>query len=108
MRFRSLKAVAVALVACAAAATAAPSALSAGRAGARPEAGGAARHASSLARIEIPRIGLDAPLGVVPNLDRGPGFYPDTSRPGDGRTVAIAGHRTTHTRPFWALNELRR
>jgi sortase A len=64
--------------------------------------------ASNLARIEIPKIGLDAPLGVVPDLDHGPGFYPSTGRPGRGRTIAIAGHRTTHTRPFWAIDELRR
>jgi sortase A len=60
------------------------------------------------ARIVVPRIGLDAPLAVVPDLGRGPGFYRESARPGQGRTIAIAGHRTTHTRPFWALNELQR
>ena len=29
-----------------------------------------------------------------------------TGRPGDGDTVAIAGHRTTHTHPFLDLDKL--
>jgi sortase A len=59
-------------------------------------------------RIVIPRLGLNAPLSVVPQLDHGPGFYQSTHRPGGGHTIAIAGHRTTHTRPFWGLDDLRR
>jgi sortase A len=60
------------------------------------------------ARLSIPRIGLHAEVGVVPSLARGPGFYPGTGRPGQKRTIAIAGHRTTYTRPFWSLDSLRR
>jgi sortase A len=60
------------------------------------------------ARLSIPRIGLEAEVGVVPSLARGPGFYPGTGRPGQKRTIAIAGHRTTHTRPFWSLDSLHR
>jgi sortase A len=63
------------------------------------------------ARVSIPAIGLGALVregvsGAV--LDRGPGHYPGTSAPGRGGTVAIAGHRVTHTHPFLRLNELRR
>lgn len=63
------------------------------------------------ARLSIPAIGLRALAreGVsAAVLDRGPGHYPGTSAPGHGGTVAIAGHRVTHTHPFLRLNELRR
>jgi sortase A len=63
------------------------------------------------ARVSIPAIGLGALVreGVSATvLDRGPGHYPGTSAPGRGRTVAIAGHRVTHTHPFLRINELRR
>ena len=62
------------------------------------------------ARLSIPAIGLHALAreGVSQTvLDRGPGHYPGTSAPGEGGTVAIAGHRVTHTHPFLHLNELR-
>lgn len=41
-------------------------------------------------------------------LQYGPGHYPTTDLPGQLGTVAIAGHRTTHTHPFLHLNDLRR
>lgn len=41
-------------------------------------------------------------------LQYGPGHYPMTKLPGQLGTVAIAGHRTTHTHPFLHLNDLRR
>jgi len=56
------------------------------------------------ARLVIPRLQLDAPLGT--NLDAGPAFYAGSGRPGEPYTIAIAGHRTTHTRPFWSLDLL--
>lgn len=43
----------------------------------------------------------------VPDLKLGPGHYPDSAAPGDDGNLAIAGHRTTYGRPFWALDELR-
>jgi sortase A len=58
------------------------------------------------ARLIIPRLKLDDPVGS--QLARGPAFYPTSARPGQPYTVAIAGHRTTHTHPFWSLNLLRR
>lgn len=58
------------------------------------------------ARLEIPKLGLD--VSIAPTLSGGPMFYPGSARPGEPYTIAIAGHRTTHTHPFWALNELRR
>lgn len=56
------------------------------------------------ALINVPRIHLKARIGT--NLDAGPAWWPVTGRPGGGDTVAIAGHRTTHTRPFYWLDRL--
>ena len=50
------------------------------------------------AQINIPAIGVRT--SVTANLNAGPAWWPDTGRPGGGNTIAIAGHRTTHTRPF--------
>jgi sortase (surface protein transpeptidase) len=58
---------------------------------------GAAAHE----RIVIPRIGLN--VALARQIDKGPTvFYRDAD------TIAIAGHRTTHTRPFFSLPRLRR
>ncbi len=62
-----------------------------------------------VARIVIPRIGLD--MVVVQGTDtsdlrEGPGHYPSTPLPGQPGNVAIAGHRTTYAHPFYNLNEL--
>jgi sortase A len=61
------------------------------------------------ARIRVPDIGVD--YAVVEGTDegslqRGPGHYPATGLPGQGRTTAIAGHRTTYLAPFRKLDEL--
>lgn len=61
---------------------------------------------ASAATISIPRIGLVA--AVTGSVNAGPAWWPQVGRPGSGTTVAIAGHRTTHTRPFGRLAELRR
>lgn len=55
-------------------------------------------------RLIIPRLQLNDPLGT--DVDAGPAFYPGSGRPGEPYTIAIAGHRTTHTRPFWSLDLL--
>ena len=41
-------------------------------------------------------------------LRKGPGHYHDTELPGEGKTVAIAGHRTTYGAPFRTLDKLER
>jgi sortase (surface protein transpeptidase) len=54
-----------------------------------------------LGRVAIPRLDLSAGFrhGVGSAvLAKGPGHYPGTSLPGAGGTVALAGHRVTHTR----------
>ncbi|MDQ2676557.1 MAG: class E sortase [Actinomycetota bacterium] len=75
----------------------------------------------AIGRIEIPAINLD--IVVVEGTDtaslqKGPGHYTrsddaDTRRlgdgsafPGQGKTVGIAGHRTTYKAPFRKTNEL--
>jgi sortase A len=64
----------------------------------------------AIGRIVIPRIGAsyDVVQGTdTASLRKGPGHYPQTALPGLGRTVAIAGHRTTYLAPFRRVNELR-
>ena len=41
------------------------------------------------------------------SLEKGPGHYPSTQFPGQGGTVAIAGHRTTFLAPFRTINNLK-
>jgi sortase A len=61
-------------------------------------------------RIDIPTIGSE--FAVVQGVDsgslqKGPGHFPGTAFPGQGKTVAIAGHRTTYLAPFRHLDDLR-
>jgi sortase A len=68
------------------------------------------RQGSALGRIIIPRLGVRMVFvqGTSHHdLARGPGHYRITRMPGRGGTVAIAGHRTTHLRPFRHLDDLR-
>lgn len=57
------------------------------------------------AQINIPRLRLKTKIGT--SLTKGPAWWPVTGRPGGGDTIAVAGHRTTHTRPFYWLERLR-
>jgi sortase (surface protein transpeptidase) len=57
--------------------------------------------ASPSMRLHIGRLGLD--VALARNLANGPRLYYR-----DSDTVAIAGHRTTHTHPFLHLPLLRR
>jgi LPXTG-site transpeptidase (sortase) family protein len=62
--------------------------------------------------ISIPRIAITARIGA--RLDRGPIFWPNVGRPGQGTTIAIAGHDVTPVPgfhghgPFHDINKLRR
>jgi len=65
----------------------------------------------ALGRIEAP--GMDG-LNMVfvqgtdaASLELGPGHYPETAMPGQGKTIAIAGHRTTYLAPFRHIDSMK-
>lgn len=63
----------------------------------------------ALGVIQIPKIDLKKVVvqGANPEqLALGPGHIPSTVMPGQSGTFAVSGHRTTHGRPFYRLNEL--
>lgn len=61
-------------------------------------------------RIRIPTIDVEAIVvhGTRwgPDLSRGPGHYERTTVPGLGRTVGVAGHRTTFGAPFRHIDDI--
>jgi sortase A len=66
---------------------------------------------AAVGRLQIAKLGVayDVVQGTgTGDLERGPGHYAGTGLPGQGRTIAIAGHRTTYLAPFRNLNELHR
>ena len=67
------------------------------------------RSGDAVARIRIPKIGVDKIVveGVdVDDLRKGPGHYRSTPMPGQRGNAAIAGHRTTYGAPFNRIDEL--
>jgi LPXTG-site transpeptidase (sortase) family protein len=61
--------------------------------------------------LTVPRLDTRLPVyeGTAQRvLAKGPGHYRGTSLPGQAGTVAIAGHRVTHTHPFLKINLIRR
>ena len=62
-----------------------------------------------LGGIEIPKLGVDAPLleGIrLTTLDNGPGHWPGTAMPGEVGNVVVAAHRTSHGGPFRNIDQL--
>ena len=60
-------------------------------------------------RIEIPRIGLSHMTyeGIsLDVIDHGPSHWPGTAMPGEGGNTVFAGHRVTHSRPFFDIDRL--
>src|SRR3954471_10053639 len=79
--------------------------------GAPPAERNRAKKGKPIGRIELPTLGRH--YVVVQGTDdatlrKGPGHYPGTEFPGEGKTVAIAGHRTTYLAPFRTINKLKR
>ena len=65
----------------------------------------------ALGIIEIPEIDLSAAFvsGTgLSQLRKGPGWYPDTSLPGEPGNMAIAGHRSTYGAWFRHLDRLKK
>jgi sortase A len=66
---------------------------------------------AAIGRLTIPKIGVayEVVQGTgTGDLELGPGHYSSTAFPGQGETVAIAGHRTTYLAPFRNINALHR
>lgn len=62
-----------------------------------------------MGRLKIPKLGVDEPLqeGItLTAINRGPGWWPGTARPGELGNMVIGGHRTTWSKPFSRLDEL--
>lgn len=62
-----------------------------------------------IADLEIPSVGANFVVieGTdTADLQKGPGHYPDTGLPGQGRTIGIAGHRTTYLAPFRRIADI--
>jgi sortase A len=65
----------------------------------------------AVGRLRLPSLGRK--YVVVEGTDlstlrKGPGHYPKTPLPGEGGTVAVAGHRTTYGAPFRTVDKLHR
>ena len=70
-----------------------------------------ARSGHAIGRISLPKIGAHYVVVQGTDVDalrKGPGHYPATSFPGQGGTVAIAGHRTTYGAPFNEIDKLKK
>jgi sortase A len=68
-----------------------------------------AKDGRAVGKIEFPSLDRDYVFVEGTGLDvlrKGPGHYPKTSFPGEGGTVAIAGHRTTYGAPFRTVDKL--
>lgn len=62
-----------------------------------------------VSHIRIPAIGLDEEIraGVALSvIDQGVAHWVGTAAAGDSGNVVLAGHRTTHSRPFFDLDRL--
>ena len=62
-----------------------------------------------IGEIHIPKIGLVHPVfeGVTLTvIDKGPGHWPGSARPGQLGNAVFAGHRVTHSHPFRNIDQL--
>lgn len=69
-----------------------------------------ARTGMGIGEIHLPTLGRRYALAQGTDgtsLRKGPGHYPRTAFPGEGRTIGIAGHRTTYGAPFRTIDRLR-
>jgi sortase A len=65
----------------------------------------------AIGTIRLPTLGRHYAIVQGTDTDslrKGPGHYPETSFPGMGGTVAIAGHRTTYGAPFRTIDSLKK
>jgi sortase A len=74
-----------------------------------PPAEDAKEPLADLGHIEIPKLNVSADLfeGIaLSTLDHGPGHWPGTAMPGQIGNVVVAGHRTSHSKPFRYIDKL--
>jgi sortase A len=74
-----------------------------------PPAEDAKEPLQSLGHIDIPKLNVSADLfeGItLSTLDNGPGHWPGTALPGQIGNVVVAGHRTSHSKPFRNIDKL--
>jgi sortase A len=67
------------------------------------------REGKGIGRIRVPAMGANYVMlegTSTETLQRGPGHYPETKLPGQGRTIGVAGHRTTYGAPFNAIDDV--
>ncbi len=63
----------------------------------------------AIGRVAVPSVGIDYVFvqgTSEADLEKGPGHYPETGLPGQGKTIGIAGHRTTYLAPFRKIAEI--
>jgi len=68
------------------------------------------RTGQALTRLRIPELGVDTIVvegTTLSALRAGAGHYEATALPCEGGNAAIAGHRTTYSKPFARLDQLR-
>ena len=68
------------------------------------------RRGDAVGRIDLPTLGRRYTMvhGTdAATLRKGPAHFPGTTLPGQGGTVAVAGHRTTYGAPFRTIDRLR-
>ncbi|MBA2505857.1 MAG: class E sortase [Thermoleophilaceae bacterium] len=73
--------------------------------------GAGRKEGQPVGRLELARLGVEEVVvqgTSTVSLRKGPAHYGRTGMPGSGRTVAIAGHRTTHGAPFAEIDDLER
>lgn len=71
---------------------------------------GTLRPGDAMTRLRIPRLGVDTIVvegGSTAALRAGAGHYPATALPCEEGNAAIAGHRTTYSKPFAQIDDLR-
>ena len=59
--------------------------------------------------LSLPTLGVTEELheGItLTDIDRGPSHWPVTALPGQLGNVVVAGHRVTHSKPFYDLDRL--
>ena len=74
-----------------------------------PPAEDAKEPLQDLGHIDIPKLNVSAEMyeGIaLSTLDNGPGHWPGTAMPGQVGNVVIAGHRTSHSKPFRYIDKL--